>query len=339
MNSMLLILLVVTFLAGMYYCAKMTLSKYAIEEGLTNMTNPRCPDILVQKDKKFFLYNSKVAKVPGVNPVEFDNLEDYVEFMDWQRSQGIRCPVLYLQTTYDAQGNIRIYDTKTMRGNNFTESYAGDSKNKFETERYGKSKKDSWTDQVSLYRILLNNTHGLKAKTIGALPIEISYNSGDSSTKKLNLLKGVTLSKLDTVKNAELEGTPSPAEKAPTTSLESLVKSVKEEPTTPRVTSSSQVIADDLSLLMNLSRESEEKPVPSTTEEEFDLSKYAVTTEKQAELRAEQAAEQAAELKKAVGKPVEGPPTTDFGTITAAKAAEQEAVRKAAEDKGKENDC
>lgn len=305
--------------------------------------------------------------------------------------------------TYDAQGNIRIYDTKTMRGNNFTESYAGDSKNKFETERYGKSKKDSWTDQVSLYRILLNNTHGLKAKTIGALPIEISYNSGDSSTKKLNLLKGVTLSKLDTVKNAELEGTPSPAEKAPTTSLESLVKSVKGEPTTsnsqtieqggktytvtlengngvirnnkgnvisgnssigsaildkvnwdtleekptttapavvqapaaPRVTSSSQVIADDLSLLTNLSRESEEKPVPSTTEEEFDLSKYAVTPEKQAELRAEQAAE----LKKALGKPVVGPPTTDFGTITAAKAAEQEAVRKAAEDKGKENDC
>ena len=105
MNSMLLILLVVTFLAGMYYCAKMTPSKLTIEEGLTNMANPRCPDILVQKDKKYFLYNSKVAKVPGVNPVEFDNLEDYVEFMDWQRSQGIRCPVLYLQTTYDAQGN------------------------------------------------------------------------------------------------------------------------------------------------------------------------------------------------------------------------------------------
>jgi len=105
MNSMLLILLVVTFLAGMYYCAKIVPSKLSIEEGLTNMANPRCPDILVQKDKKYFLYNSKVAKVPGVNPVEFDTLEDYVEFMDWQRSQGIRCPVLYLQTTYDAQGN------------------------------------------------------------------------------------------------------------------------------------------------------------------------------------------------------------------------------------------
>jgi hypothetical protein len=46
-----------------------------------------------------------VAKVPGVNPVEFDNLEDYTEFLDWQRSQGIRCPVLFLQFSYNAQGD------------------------------------------------------------------------------------------------------------------------------------------------------------------------------------------------------------------------------------------
>jgi hypothetical protein len=50
------------------------------------------------------LYNSQVAKVPGVNPLRFNNLEDYVEFMKWQRSQGIVCPVLYLQQTNDAQG-------------------------------------------------------------------------------------------------------------------------------------------------------------------------------------------------------------------------------------------
>ena len=74
-------------------------------EGFTNNAIKRCPNLLIQKDSKFYLYNSNVAKVPGVNPVEFDNLEDYTEFLDWQRSQGIRCPVLYLQQTYDAQGN------------------------------------------------------------------------------------------------------------------------------------------------------------------------------------------------------------------------------------------
>lgn len=60
--------------------------------------------MLIQKDSKFYLYNSNLAKVPGVNPVEFDNLEDYTEFLEWQKSQGVHCPVLFLQQTYDAQG-------------------------------------------------------------------------------------------------------------------------------------------------------------------------------------------------------------------------------------------
>ena len=64
----------------------------------------RCPDILIQKGSELYLHNSRIAKVPGVNPLKFNNLEEYVEFMDWQRSQGIRCPVLYLQNTFDAQG-------------------------------------------------------------------------------------------------------------------------------------------------------------------------------------------------------------------------------------------
>jgi len=88
---------------GLYFYMKASDKNFA--EGFTNNTIKRCPNLLIQKDNKFYLYNSKVAKVPGVNPVEFDNLEDYTEFLDWQRSQGIRCPVLYLQQTYDAQGN------------------------------------------------------------------------------------------------------------------------------------------------------------------------------------------------------------------------------------------
>ena len=103
--TLLTFLSILVFLIGLYFYAKCSYTKY--EEGLTNTgnTQPRCPNLLIQKGSRIFLYNSAVAKVPGVNPVEFENLEDYTEFLDWQRSQGIRCPVLYLQETYDAQGN------------------------------------------------------------------------------------------------------------------------------------------------------------------------------------------------------------------------------------------
>lgn len=102
--STLTYLFIVLFLAGLYFYAKYTGTKYS-ENFTNNSMEKRCPDILIQKGSKFYLHNSKVAKVPGVNPIEFENLEDYTEFLDWQHSQGIRCPVLFLQQTYDAQGN------------------------------------------------------------------------------------------------------------------------------------------------------------------------------------------------------------------------------------------
>ena len=100
-------LLIIVFLIGLYFYAK------GGNEGFTNNQSigRRCPNLLIQKGSRFYLYNSKLAQVPGVNPVEFDNLEDYTEFLDWQRSQNIRCPVLFLQETYDAQGN-RVYKSR-----------------------------------------------------------------------------------------------------------------------------------------------------------------------------------------------------------------------------------
>jgi hypothetical protein len=109
--TLLTFLFIIVFLIGLYFYAKGADPKYS--EGLTNnaSSGPRCPNLLIQKGSKFYLYNSKLAQVPGVNPIEFDNLEDYTEFLDWQRSQNIRCPVLYLQETYDAQGN-KVYKSR-----------------------------------------------------------------------------------------------------------------------------------------------------------------------------------------------------------------------------------
>ena len=97
-NKVLLWSVVLVFLAGLYY--------YMFGNGKEGFQGPvRCPNLLVQKGSKFFLYNTDLAEVPGVNPVEFNDLEEYAEFLEWQRGAGIRCPVLYLQNSYDTQGN------------------------------------------------------------------------------------------------------------------------------------------------------------------------------------------------------------------------------------------
>jgi len=94
------IFIIVGFLLGIYFIC--TFKKTLKKEGFVN---DKCQDVLIQEGSQILLYNKGLAKIPGVNPIKFDNLEEYVEFLEWQRSQNIRCPILFLQKTIDAQGN------------------------------------------------------------------------------------------------------------------------------------------------------------------------------------------------------------------------------------------
>ena len=90
------------FLVGLYF--SLNYSSLQFQEGFAT----RCPDVLVQDGEELVLKNTKLAEIPGVNPVRFKNLEEYTQFMYWQQSQNIQCPVLYFQKTFDAQ-NEPIY--------------------------------------------------------------------------------------------------------------------------------------------------------------------------------------------------------------------------------------
>jgi hypothetical protein len=104
-----LVVFSIIFLSGLVFYAKYG-TKSVVEgfDAKSLTSGPRCPNILIQKGAKYYLYNSNVTQVPGVNPIAFNNLEEYVEFLEWQRAAGIRCPVLYVQNTYDVQGE-RVY--------------------------------------------------------------------------------------------------------------------------------------------------------------------------------------------------------------------------------------
>jgi len=103
-NVKLLVIACFTLL-GLYYYV----NSYKYYETMENAgSNKRCPNMLIEKDGAYYLYNSNLAVVPGVNPIQFKNLEDYSEFIEWQNSQNINCPVLYLQYSTDTQNNELI---------------------------------------------------------------------------------------------------------------------------------------------------------------------------------------------------------------------------------------
>jgi len=118
----------IVFLLGLYFTA--TYKSQDVIEGF-DASKSSCPNILIQKGSEIYLHNSRLAKIPGVNPIKFNNLEDYVEFLNWQRSQNIDCPILFLQHSYDTQGKpiykIRPSPTDLQGGLPPVVTYGSDS--------------------------------------------------------------------------------------------------------------------------------------------------------------------------------------------------------------------
>lgn len=99
-----IIIISIIFIIGLLFLCSYKSSD--LHEGFKNKENDVCPNLLVQKGQELHLIYSNKARIPGVNPVKFKNLEDYTEFLRWQRAKGIRCPVLYFQQTYDTQNKV-----------------------------------------------------------------------------------------------------------------------------------------------------------------------------------------------------------------------------------------
>ena len=73
-------------------------------EGFTEQKNSECPDSLVREGGTYYLFNTKKPRVPGVNPIQFESLNEYRDYVRWQRSQGKRCSVLQLQHSHTVGG-------------------------------------------------------------------------------------------------------------------------------------------------------------------------------------------------------------------------------------------
>jgi len=103
-----LITIIVAFSIGLFFCLR-----YKSSDLLENFQGMgQCPNMLVKKGKELHLINTKKALIPGVNPIKFNSLEDYAEYVKWSKKVGIKCPILYYEQTYNTQNErgFRLLD-------------------------------------------------------------------------------------------------------------------------------------------------------------------------------------------------------------------------------------
>ena len=111
-KKLFLIFLAFTFLAGIL----VILTPRNVIETIANESSnsQECPNLLIQKDGALLLYNTNLP-TDETNPIPFQDLDEYIYYLELQRKIGKNCPVLYLQQENNAQGQ----DVYRIRPNPF----------------------------------------------------------------------------------------------------------------------------------------------------------------------------------------------------------------------------
>ena len=78
------------------------------KEGFLNLNklfkgSENCPNEIIQKEDGIYLYNTNKLEKPGINPIIFQRLEEYLNYVRMLRSKNIKCPILYYKETYTTQ--------------------------------------------------------------------------------------------------------------------------------------------------------------------------------------------------------------------------------------------
>lgn len=96
--------------------------------------------------------------------------------------------------TYNKEGEVSIYDIKTMRGNQLATFYSGSEVVKYDDTKFGMSNRESHKRQVSLYRLLANNTFKIAPKNLGIIPLVVSYPEFLPKTSEAKFLNFIPIS-------------------------------------------------------------------------------------------------------------------------------------------------
>lgn len=99
------------FIIGFFVCLDPSMNR----ENMMNMVqgqgtleqvhspDANCPNVLIRSGNQLHLLNTVQPKGPS-NPLIFENLDAYKEYIQDQRKKGVRCPVLFLQEENNTQG-------------------------------------------------------------------------------------------------------------------------------------------------------------------------------------------------------------------------------------------
>ena len=78
----------------------------------------KCYNMLIEHSNKFYLLNNKEKITKDTNPIIFDSLEEYKQFVEEEDLKGTKCPVVFLQYTTNTQNEELLQVKPSIFENN-----------------------------------------------------------------------------------------------------------------------------------------------------------------------------------------------------------------------------
>jgi hypothetical protein len=95
MNKIMVIIIILMYIWGIVFLLNQK------KEGFVSGS---CPTTLIKDGAHILIYDPRKARVPGVNPIQMKDLQEYKEYIEWQRASNLKCPILHLEKVYTTQG-------------------------------------------------------------------------------------------------------------------------------------------------------------------------------------------------------------------------------------------
>jgi len=173
-----IIFIAIIFFLGLYYYTFYNKNNKIdnLTEGMKNKKD--CYDMLIEHSGKIYLFNEKNEVKEDLNPIIFNNLEEYKKYIEKENSKGNKCPVLFLKYTTNTQNEELLQVKKSIFENSGGDQFKYKDKKYYEENKILDATRDSTPGKNKIFNNNMYSGFDKDNQNIGSdTPLDRIFNS------------------------------------------------------------------------------------------------------------------------------------------------------------------
>ena len=178
-----IIFIAVIFFLGLYHYTFYNKNNNIdnLTEGMENKED--CYNMLIEHSGKIYLFNKKDEIKEDTNPIIFNDLEEYKNYIEEENSKGNNCPVLFLKYTTNTQNEELLQVKKSLFENDGGDQFKYKDKRYYEQNKILDATKNSTPGKNKIFNKNMYSGFDKYNQNIGNdTPLDRMYTSNSKTS-------------------------------------------------------------------------------------------------------------------------------------------------------------